>query len=207
MSRRQLEMKRSREVRRPGGGVQEEDLCWKRVKGSVEGGLGSRLKKSAWRRRRRKNCSMSNRDWCWLICGCRGTKVSPLLRTDRSSSVSGRSGETVNMWQGSVWLSPLGLLAVEAVGGAMRSSAVGGVLSAVGGSGWAAAAAVRVVCEVLSLEVEVVSAAAVPEVVWPAEADVTSSVGSPAVSSCSMAAGQWICWSCTQRNASLINTN
>ncbi|XP_059499742.1 uncharacterized protein LOC132207983 isoform X1 [Stegostoma tigrinum] len=101
------------------------------------------------------------------------------------------------MWQGSVWLSPLGLLAVEAVGGAMRSSAVGGVPSAVGGvpsavgvSGEAAAAAVRVVCEVLYLEVEVVSAAAVPEVVSPAEADVTSSVGSPAVSSWSMAAGQ-----------------
>eukprot|EP00061_Rhincodon_typus_P000424 g11657.t1 len=99
--------------------------------------------------------------------------------------------------QGWVQLSPLELLAVEAMGGAMLASAVGGAASAVGGVGWEAAAVVTVgassVSVVLVLEMEAVTLAAmvlaVPEVVYPAVEDVTSSVGAPTVATWPMAAG------------------
>eukprot|EP00061_Rhincodon_typus_P019169 g9661.t1 len=74
-----------------------------------------------------------------------------------------------------VLLSPLDLLALEAVGGVASASAVGRVASV-------SAVAVRVV----ATSVSVATAAmvfAVPEVGNPAVADVTSSVGSPIVAS------------------------
>eukprot|EP00061_Rhincodon_typus_P006816 g27840.t1 len=94
----------------------------------------------------------------------------------------------VKTWQGWVRLSPLELLAVEAVGGATLAvggvaSAVGGVASAsvMGGEALAAAAAVTVgassVSVVLVSEMEVVASAAmafaVPEVGYPVVADAT----------------------------------
>eukprot|EP00061_Rhincodon_typus_P002326 g17230.t1 len=78
--------------------------------------------------------------------------------------------------QGWVLLSPLELLAVEAVGGAISASVVGGAPAADGGAVSAAAAAVTVgassVSVVLASEMETVASAevsmafAVPEVVY-----------------------------------------
>eukprot|EP00061_Rhincodon_typus_P001028 g13506.t1 len=109
--------------------------------------------------------------------------------------------------QGWVLLSPLELLAVEAVGGATSASAVGGVASVVVG-GVASASAVGGAPEVaavtvgassvsmaLASEMEVVASAAVSmaftvlEVVYPAAEDVTSSMGAPTVATWPVVAG------------------
>eukprot|EP00061_Rhincodon_typus_P001382 g14647.t1 len=98
----------------------------------------------------------------------------------------------VKTWQGWVLLSPLELLAVEAVGGAASASAVGGVASAVGVAVTVGASSVSMVLVLVSEMEGVASAAmafAVPEVGYPAVADVTSSVGSQTVASWPMAVG------------------
>eukprot|EP00061_Rhincodon_typus_P001337 g14496.t1 len=102
--------------------------------------------------------------------------------------------KTRQVW---VLLSPLELLAVEAVGGVTSASAVGGVAPALAVS--AAPSAVggvvsAVVGEVASALAAVASAAvsmafADPEVVYPAAEDVTSSMGAPTVATWAMAAG------------------
>eukprot|EP00061_Rhincodon_typus_P001638 g15351.t1 len=103
----------------------------------------------------------------------------------------------VKTQQGCVLQSPLELLAVEVTGGATSALVVGRVASAVGRVVSAAAVTVGAssVSMVLASEMGAVASAAlsmafaVPEVVYLAVEDVTSSVGVPTVATWPMAAG------------------